>query len=1356
MKSMIRWNLIVALSAALLMGSVFAEEGFEPLFDGKSLEGWDGNPAFWSVRDGAITGQTTAENPTKGNTFLVWRKGELDNFELRLQFRIVGGNSGIQYRSREVGKWVIAGYQADFDGGNGWTGTLYEEKGRGVLARRGDAVEIAADGAKSKVGQTTEQAKIVESVKKEDWNEYRIVADGNHLEQYVNGLKTVDVVDHQVEKRAMKGLLALQLHAGPPMTVQFKNIRLKKLPEKTSAVLSESDVQFTSLLRAGESQEKKVVFVAGRPSHGYGSHEHYAGCLLLAKSLQQALPHFQVDVVKNGWPADESVFEGADAVVMYADGGGRHPVNAHLAKMDDLAEAGVGVACIHYGVEVPKGPSGDHFLKWIGGYFETNWSVNPHWTAKFDKFPDHPVANGVKPFEANDEWYYHMRFRENMEGVTPILSDLPGEETLARRDGPHSGNPHVRAAVLQRKERQHVAWVSERPNGQRGFGFTGGHNHWNWGEPNFRKVVLNAIVWVAHGEVPADGVSDKPVTVDDLLQNQDYPKPRNLNLDGIKKRFHLQGSVKKDSDTVLVAARSSTAKPVYSSKVITSQTPGHATAVEADIAGAKKLFLVANDGGNGYSCDWVAWGEPRLVGPSGEKKLTELKWKSASTGHGQVNINKNSGGQPMRIAGAAVPYGIGTHANSVIEFDLPAGYTKFLATAGLDNGGTDQGNCGDQASVQFQVYTKTPPIQIAKASGGGKASRDPADAVANLDVADGLEAVLFASEPMVHSISNIDIDHRGRVWVCEILNYRGNKGRRPEGDRILILEDTDRDGVADKSKTFYQGRDIDSPHGVCVLGTPTGKGTKVIVSAGDKVQVFTDVDGDDKPDQQDVLFSGISGTQHDHGIHAFVFGPDGKLYFNFGNSGRQLKDKDGKPIIDKAGNEIVTNRKPYQEGLVFRCDLDGSNVETLGWNFRNNWMATVDSFGTIWQSDNDDDGNKGVRINYVMEFGNYGYKDELTGAGWKSQRTNLETEVPKRHWHLNDPGVVPNLLQTGQGSPTGITVYEGDLLPEVFRGQVIHCDAGPSVCRAYPVTKDGAGYSAETVNVLYGARDNWFRPSDVSAAVDGSLMVADWYDPGVGGHRAGDLDSGRIFRVAPPGTKYNVPEFNFATAAGAVEALKNPNYAVRYVAWTALHEMGAKAEPELLKMYQSENPRFRARALWLLGKIPGRGDHYVNLAIADKDADIRITGIRLARQIYATSTGVAAKLVKDPSPQVRREVAIALSGDKSPEAPDLWAELAAQHDGQDRWYLEALGIGARGNWDACFAAWLKKVGDQWSSEAGKDIVWRSRATATPEYLAKIVKDPKTPSETHPRYMRAFDFLTGPEKDKALQSILLGL
>ncbi len=563
--------------------------------------------------------------------------------------------------------------------------------------------------------------------------------------------------------------------------------------------------------------------------------------------------------------------------------------------------------------------------------------------------------------------------------------------------------------------------------------------------------------------------------------------------------------------------------------------------------------------------------------------------------------------------------------------------------------------------------------------------RTPETAVGNLDVAEGLEATLFGSEPVMKSPSNIDIDHRGRVWVCDIMNYRRNKNKRPEGDRILILEDTDGDGKSDTSKVFYQGRDIDSALGICVLGN------KVIVSCAPVVLVFTDTNGDDKADTKEVLFQ--SGQpQHDHSVHAFVFGPDGKLYFNHGNTGKFVNNKDGKPITDVYGNVVKDARQPYIGGMIFRCNPDGSEFETLAHNFRNNYEVAVDSFGTLWQSDNDDDGNKGVRINFVMEFGNYGYKDELTGAGWNSKRTGMHDEKGLRHWHLRDPGVVPNLLQTGGGSPCGIMVYEGGLLPSVFQNQMIHCDAGPSVCRAYPVKKSGAGYTAEIVNVVHGARDNWYRPSDVAAAPDGSIIVADWYDPGVGGHNQRDSDRGRLFRVAPPKSKYVSPEFDFKSADGAVQALTNPNLEARYLAWTSLHDMQAKAEPALLKLWKSENPVMRARALWLLGKIEGRGEHYVNLAIKDANEDIRITGIRLARQLKLNLPGLVKDMLNDKSPQVRRELLIALRHVESSDKAALWAALAAKHDGKDRWYLEALGISAHDDWDACLEAWLDTVG----------------------------------------------------------------
>lgn len=629
-------------------------------------------------------------------------------------------------------------------------------------------------------------------------------------------------------------------------------------------------------------------------------------------------------------------------------------------------------------------------------------------------------------------------------------------------------------------------------------------------------------------------------------------------------------------------------------------------------------------------------------------------------------------------------------------------------------------------------------------------SRKVANAVKGLDAAPGLEATVFAAEPMLLSPTNIDVDHRGRVWVCEVVNYRHRNGSRPEGDRILILEDTNGDGAADNRKIFHQGRDIDSAMGICVLGN------RVIVSASPNIFVFTDTDGDDKADTKELLFTKTGNAQHDHAAHAFVFGPDGKLYWNFGNEGKSIHDKDGNPVVDAAGNKVVDDGKPYREGMAFRCNLDGSELEVLGHNFRNNYELAVDSFGTVWQSDNDDDGNRGVRINYVMEFGNYGYKDEITGAGWRTPRTNFEADLPQQHWHLNDPGVVPNLLQTGNGSPTGILVYEGALLPEVYRNQIVHCDAGPNIVRAYSVTVDGAGYDAEPVDILHGARDQWFRPSDVCVAPDGSLIVADWYDPGVGGHRMGDIDRGRIFRIAPPGAKYEVPAINLESAHGAVEALKSPNPATRYLAWTALHNMGDAAEVALERVFSADqNTRFRARTLWLLGNMPKNGEIYVTIGLSDSEPDIRITALRLARQRKTNIIPIVEQLVNDPEPRVRRECAIALRHNPSGDMPRLWAELALKHDGRDRWYLEALGLSADKRWDDCLASWLATAGDNWKSAAGREIVWRSRAKRTPELLGQIISDPATPESELPRYFRAFDFLDDNAKQPVLEQLAYG-
>jgi hypothetical protein len=225
-------TLLLTLAAILLIGAAPDSGGdAKDLFNGKDLSGWDGDAEVWSVQDGVITGQTTAEKPVKHNTFLIWKGGTVGDFELHAMFKITGGNSGIQYRSKDLGDHIVSGYQADmvFADPDKYTGILYEERGRGILAERGQKIEIDEAGKKTKVGSLGDPAEIAKAVKKGDWNEYVIVARGNHITQTINGTQTMELTDKESAKAAKEGILALQIHMGPPMTVQFKDIKLTEL-----------------------------------------------------------------------------------------------------------------------------------------------------------------------------------------------------------------------------------------------------------------------------------------------------------------------------------------------------------------------------------------------------------------------------------------------------------------------------------------------------------------------------------------------------------------------------------------------------------------------------------------------------------------------------------------------------------------------------------------------------------------------------------------------------------------------------------------------------------------------------------------------------------------------------------------------------------------------------------------------------------------------------------------------------------------------------------------------------------------------------------------------------------------------
>lgn len=277
----------------------------------------------------------------------------------------------------------------------------------------------------------------------------------------------------------------------------------------------------------------KLVLIPGKPSHPPRMHEFHAGCLLFQKCLA-SVPNLTVDVGEMGWVKDEKTFDDADAVVIYADGGKGHPALQadHLAKLQSLANKGVGLGFMHYGVEIPVGPGADAFQRWIGGYYEDHYSVNPMWAPDFQVAPSHPITRGVHPFSTKDEWYFNIRFADHFSAdkasesgglkFTPILVAKPSDDV---RKGPYvypkGPYPHIVEATGRLEA---MMWAVERPDGGRGLGFTGGHSHDHWANDDERKVVLNALVWLTKLDVPPNGIESK-VTKEDLDQNLD-PKPQ--------------------------------------------------------------------------------------------------------------------------------------------------------------------------------------------------------------------------------------------------------------------------------------------------------------------------------------------------------------------------------------------------------------------------------------------------------------------------------------------------------------------------------------------------------------------------------------------------------------------------------------------------------------------------------------------------------------------------------------------------------------------------------------------------------------------------------------------------------------
>jgi putative membrane-bound dehydrogenase-like protein len=594
-------------------------------------------------------------------------------------------------------------------------------------------------------------------------------------------------------------------------------------------------------------------------------------------------------------------------------------------------------------------------------------------------------------------------------------------------------------------------------------------------------------------------------------------------------------------------------------------------------------------------------------------------------------------------------------------------------------------------------------------------------------VPDGFEITLWAASPLLHNPTNIDIDKDGRIWVAEGVRYRSHFARQPEGDRIVVLQDTDGDGKADSTHTFVQEPALIAPLGVSVIDN------KVVVAQPPDLIVYTDVDRnlrfDPAVDTREVLLTGFQGINHDHSLHSVTVDPSGKWIFNSGNTGGMFTDKSGKTFRifgsyrpDPVGPFKFPNDpamyagKPSDDGHVYvggftvRMNPDGTRAEIIGSNYRNSYEQSVTSLGDVFQNDNDDP--PACRVSWVMEYANFGFSSNDGQRTWQADRRPGQS-IPVSEWRQEDPGMTPAGDVYGGGSPTGNVFYENGALGPSWAGTFFAADAGRNEIFSYQPKREGAGFALDRKvfvtsnvkqqyagsdfvggnNTAKGAAETLFRPSDIAVGPDGAIYVSDWIDARVGGHQ--DLDntlSGAIYRIAPKGFVSRVPAFDASTIDGLITALRSPAVNVRAIGIAGLKARGAAAVPAVAALLDDPSPYMRGRAIFLLYQLGPEGRTRAGEPASFADPALRIAAYRAMRRADLDVLPVAARLARDADPGVRREVALSLRDQPAEKTLDILVDIARGYDGKDRSYLEALGTGATGKEAALYDRLKRDLG----------------------------------------------------------------